>query len=131
MKNRHLLTLAAVLFCGITLAEDKKPAVVHVDVNAAEKLVKEGKVVVLDVRTADEHKEARIAGSKNVDFTESDFEKKAGELDKSKSYLVHCASGRRSTASLEVLQKLGFQQLYHLDGGIKAWQAAGKPVEKK
>ena len=131
MKTRHLLTLAAALFCGITFAEDKKPEVVHVDANGADKLVKEGKVVVLDVRTADEHKEARIAGSKNVDFTENDFEKKAGELDKSKSYLIHCGSGRRSTASLEVLQKLGFQHLYHLDGGLKAWQAAGKPVEKK
>ena len=130
MKTRHLLTLAAALLCGVALAEDKKPGVVHVDANGAEKLMKEGKIVVLDVRTADEHKEVRIAGSKNMDFTEGDFEKKTGELDKSKSYLVHCASGRRSTNSLEVLQKLGFQHLYHLDGGIKAWQAAGKPVEK-
>lgn len=131
MKIRHFIALAAALLCGIALAEDKKPAVVHVDANAAEKLVKEGKVAVLDVRTADEHKELRIPGSKNVDFTENDFEKKAGELDKSKAWLVHCASGRRSTNSLEVLQKVGFQQIYHLDGGIKAWQTAGKPVETK
>lgn len=131
MKTRHFLTLAAALFCGITLAEDKSAdGATHVDANAAEKLVKEGKVVVLDVRTADEFKEGRIAGAKNIDFTENDFGQKAAELDKSKSYLVHCAAGKRSTASLEILQKLGFQHLYHLDGGLKGWQAAGKPVEK-
>jgi rhodanese-related sulfurtransferase len=90
----------------------------------------EGKVVVLDVRTADEYNGGHIAGAKNIDFTENDFAEKAGKLDKSKPYLVHCASGRRSTASLEVLQKLGFKSIYHLDGGFKGWEKAGKPVEK-
>jgi rhodanese-related sulfurtransferase len=92
--------------------------------------VKEGKVTVLDVRTPDEYKEAHIAGAKNIDFTENDFESKVGGLDKSKPYLVHCASGGRSTNSLATFKKLGFQSIYHLDGGFKAWQAAGKPVEK-
>ena len=100
------------------------------DANAAEKLVKEGKVTIVDVRTANEYKEGHIAGAKNFDFTENDFEGNVGKLDKSKPYLVHCGSGRRSTSSLEVFKKLGFQSIYHLDGGLKAWEAAGKPVEK-
>ena len=131
MTTRLFLSLAAILLCGITLADDKKSdGATHVDPAGAEKLIQEGKVAVLDVRTADEYKEGHIAGAKNIDFTESDFEKQAGELDKSKPLLVHCGSGRRSTSSLEILQKLGFQHLYHLDGGLKAWQAAGKPTEK-
>ena len=131
MKTRHILTLAAALFCGVTFADDKKAdGAIHVDANAAEKLVKEGKVTVVDVRTADEYKAGRIAGAKNIDFTENDFEKKVSELDKSKSYLVHCGSGRRSTSSLETFKKLGFPSIYHLDGGMKGWEAAGKPVEK-
>lgn len=131
MNTRHFLTLAAALLCSVTFAEDKTSAAAkNVDANAAEALIKEGRVSILDVRTADEFKEGHIAGAKNIDFTENDFEQKAAELDKTKPYLVHCASGRRSTASLEVLQKLGFKQLYHMDGGFKDWQAAGKPVEK-
>jgi phage shock protein E len=131
MNTRTFLTIAAVFVCGIILADDQKSdGVTHVDPDGADKLIKEGKVTVLDVRSADEHKGGHIAGAKNIDFTENDFEKKASELDKSASYLVHCGSGRRSTASLEVLQKLGFKQLYHLDGGMKAWEASGKPVEK-
>jgi rhodanese-related sulfurtransferase len=131
MTTRHFLTLATVLLCGVTFADDKKSdGATHVDADAAAKLVEEGKVTVLDVRTPDEYREGHIAGAKHIDFTENDFEKKAAELDKSKPYLVHCASGRRSTASLEVLQKLGFKNHYHLDGGLNGWKKAGKPVEK-
>jgi rhodanese-related sulfurtransferase len=43
---------------------------------------------------------------------------------------VHCASGGRSTHSLALFKKHQFQSIYHLDGGIKAWQKAGLPVEK-
>lgn len=131
MNTRLFLTLAAALLCGFTFADDKQAdGATHVDPNAAEKLIMEGKVTVLDVRTADEFKDRRITGAKNIDFTENDFEKKVSELDKSKPYLVHCASGHRSTNALETLQKLGFQSVYHLDGGLKAWEAAGKAVEK-
>jgi rhodanese-related sulfurtransferase len=131
MNTRLFLTLAAALVCGIAVADDKKSdGATHVDADAAAKLVEEGKVVVLDVRTADEYNGGHIAGAKNIDFTENDFAEKAGKLDKSKPYLVHCASGRRSTASLEVLQKLGFKSIYHFDGGFKGWEKAGKPVEK-
>lgn len=131
MRIRHLLPLALTLVFSIVLADDKKTAgTTHVDANAAAKLIKEGNVIVLDVRTADEYAEGHIAGAKNIDFTENDFEQKAGALDRKKPYLVHCAVGGRSTSSLEVFKKLGFQSIYHLDGGFKAWQKAGNPVEK-
>jgi rhodanese-related sulfurtransferase len=131
MTSRLFLTLAAAFLCGIALADDKKSdGATHVDPNAAEKLVKEGKVTVVDVRTVNEYKQGHIAGAKNIDVTENDFEDKVSKLDKSKPYLVHCASGHRSTNSLETFKKLGFQSIYHLDGGMKAWEAAGKSVEK-
>src|SRR4051812_29916309 len=121
MKTRRfLLTLTAILLGGIAAADDKKSdGATHVDANAAEKLVTGGKVTVLDVRTANEYKQGHIAGAKNIDFTEGSFEAEVAKLDKSKPYLVHCASGHRSTNSLETFKKLGFQSVYHLDGGIK------------
>lgn len=125
------LILSTLMLCGAVFAEEKKTGdVTHVKPDEAEKLVKDGTVTVLDVRTADEYKGGHIKGATNIDFTENSFEGLVGKLDKSKPYLVHCASGKRSTASLEVLQKLGFQKLYHLDGGFNAWDNAGKPVAK-
>lgn len=110
--------------------EHDSPGVQHVDPKQAQAMVMDKKVVVLDIRTPGEFSSGRIAGAKNIDFQAPDFEQRIDNLDKSKSYLVHCASGGRSTHSLMLFKKHQFQAIYHLDGGIKAWQKAGLPVEK-
>jgi len=129
------LTILVVLSCPAPsrAADPAKPAgseVKHVDAQEAQKLIAKKKVVVLDIRTPAEYKAVRIAGATNIDFLAPDFEERLTRLDTNKTYLVHCASGGRSTKSLPVLSKHQFQFLYHLDGGIKAWEKAGLPVEK-
>jgi len=49
-------------------------------------------------------------------------------LDRKQTYLVHCAAGGRSGKTLEMMK--GFTAVYHLNEGFKAWEKAGKPVEK-
>lgn len=105
-------------------------SVKHVDAKQAQSLLADKKVVVLDIRTPEEYQEGRIAGATNINFQASDFEQKIAALDKSKTYLVHCASGGRSKRSLPVFEKLQFQSIYHLDGGIIGWEKAGFPVKK-
>jgi rhodanese-related sulfurtransferase len=111
-------------------SEPAPGAVKHVDPKEAEKLIADKKVIILDIRTPNEFKTAHIAGATNIDFLAQDFEKRISLLDTNKAYLVHCASGGRSTRSLPVLKKHQFEFLYHLDGGIKAWEKAGLPVDK-
>jgi len=101
-----------------------------VDPKRADELIQQKKVVILDIRTPKEFAEGHIAGAKNIDFRAADFEKQISVLDRTPHYLVHCASGGRSTQSLEVFKRLHFRSIVHLDGGIKAWQQAGKPVVK-
>ena len=86
--------------------------------------------VVLDVRTKKEYQEGHIPGSVLIDFNAEDFEQQVAKLDKSKTYLVHCASGGRSARACKKMDKLGFQKLYNLEGGMGAWEKAGKPVKK-
>jgi rhodanese-related sulfurtransferase len=86
--------------------------------------------VILDVRTPEEFQAGHIAGAVNLDIGASDFEAKAALLDRSKIYLVHCASGVRSVRACEKLNQLDFPNLYNLSGGFKAWVKADKPVEK-
>jgi rhodanese-related sulfurtransferase len=105
------------------------PIIMHANPEQAAKMVSEGKVLVLDIRTPAEYQAQRIAGATNLDFRAPDFEQRLGTLDRNATYLLHCASGGRSTRSLPVFEKLGFQFVTHLDGGIKAWIAAGKPTE--
>ena len=129
-----LLFLAAVLTClarPLSAQTAAPVAVKNVSAEDAEKLLKEKKdIVVIDLRTETEFKAGHIAGAKNIDFLGSDFAKQIGALDKTKTYLVHCGSGRRSTKSLEVFQAQNISSILHLNEGFKAWEAAGKPVEK-
>ena len=125
------LLLATVLFTLVVPAIAEPEPVKNVAIADAAKVIAERKdVVVLDLRTEDEFKTGHIAGAKNIDFLGSDFAKKVGELDKGKTYLVHCGSGGRSTRSLDVFQSQKFTSILHMNEGFKAWTAAGKPVEK-
>jgi len=103
----------------------------HVDAKgAALMLKKDSKIVTLDIRTPEEFKSGHIKGAKNIDFRADTFESDIGKLDRSKTYLVHCASGGRSGRSLADFQKLKFKHIIHLDGGYRGWEKEGLPVVK-
>jgi len=127
---------AAMLSVGLQTArtEERKPtapsSVRHADARQAAKLVATNSVVVLDVRTPREFASGHIAGATNINYLSGDFSDQLAQLDRSKSYLLHCAVGGRSTNALPKLARLGFTNVIHLDGGFKAWQAAGNPVVK-
>lgn len=111
--------------------ETSTPMIENVDVNkAAELLESDTDIVVLDVRTPEEFSSERIAGAVNIDFRAADFSEKLASLDKNQTYLVHCAAGGRSAKSRDIMEKAGFTSIYHMDGGMGAWESAGKPVEK-
>ena len=125
---KHLiLTLALALSATLATADEVK----HVKSKEAAAIVAKGDVVVLDVRTPDEFSEGHIDGAKNIDFlNDAKFKAEAAKLDKSKTYLVHCQAGGRSSKSLKVLQDLGIKNLIHLDDGFGGWKDADLPVKK-
>ncbi len=139
MKIKHLIAtlLIALAAAPTTFAADEKPpaaekktVVKRVDVDEFDKLRADKKNVVLDVRTESEFKAGHIPGAVNVDVNAADFDEKAAKLDKSKTYLVHCGAGGRSARASKKLEGMGFKELYDLAPGFKAWEKAGKPVEK-
>ena len=102
----------------------------NINVDQFDKLRQQTNVVVLDVRTPKEFAAGHITGATNLDWNAPDFAKKADALDKSKTYLVHCAIGGRSAKASDRMAALQFTNVYNLEGGMKAWEKAGKPVEK-
>jgi rhodanese-related sulfurtransferase len=50
------------------------------------------------------------------------------EFETDRRVILYCASGGRSALGADALRQLGYSRIAHLDGGIKAWQAAGLPV---
>jgi rhodanese-related sulfurtransferase len=134
MKTIKLLSILTCLIAAPLLAADKPPvppSVKNVGVEEFDKLRTDKKNVVLDVRTPEEFDKGHIPGAINVDFNAPDFQKKVAELDKSKTYLVHCAGGVRSAKACTAMDKIAFPNIVNLEPGFRAWEKAGKPVEKK
>ncbi len=52
------------------------------------------------------------------------------ELQADRRVILHCQSGGRSALGADLLREMGYAKVAHLDGGMNAWKAAGKPVEK-
>jgi rhodanese-related sulfurtransferase len=102
----------------------------NIGVDQFDKLRQQTNAVVLDVRTPKEFAAGHIPGAVNIDWNGADFASKAAALDKSKTYLVHCAVGGRSAKASDKMTAIQFTNVYNLEGGMKAWENAGKPVEK-
>ena len=85
---------------------------------------------LIDVRTIDEFNKGHINNAMMIDYLKDDFKSRLLKLDKTKPVFVYCASGARSSASASILSELGFNQVYDLKGGFRAWSAASKPTTK-
>jgi rhodanese-related sulfurtransferase len=132
MKWIHF-ALATALVIGSSAAwsqEKKAKAYKDVGPEQFDKLRSAKDAVVLDVRRPSEFTQGHISGATNIDWYASDFDKRISALDKSKTYLVHCAGGVRSSKAAEKLTNMKFTNVVNLEGGFKAWEAAGKPVKK-
>jgi thioredoxin 1 len=83
---------------------------------------------LIDVRTPEEYKNGFIKGAKNIDWNATSFENEIKKLDKEKAVYVYCLGGGRSGAAAEKMKELGFKEVYDMQGGMMAWNNAGKPV---
>ena len=82
-------------------------------------------LLVLDVRESDEWAAGHVAGSTHVPLME--LGDRIGELPLVEQTLVVCRSGHRSAHATAYLRQLGIEAV-NLDGGLAAWQQAGRPL---
>jgi hydroxyacylglutathione hydrolase len=82
--------------------------------------------LVLDVRTAHERHDKRIAGSLHIPLNQ--LPRRLDDLPRHHKLVIHCASGYRSSIAASLLERHGLTDLADLEGGISAWEAAGLEV---
>ena len=87
-------------------------------------------VVILDVRTPIEYKRGHLENAVNINYYSFSFKKQIKELDRDKTYLLHCHSGVRSGRSIPIMLAAGFKNIIHMDGGYKAWKDQGLPISE-
>ena len=89
---------------------------------------KKKKNIIIDVRTPEEVSEGHLPGAKNIDVQGDIFKASIDLLDKDKTYLLYCRSGKRTAVAGAKMKAAGFKNVYSLDGGITAWKEKGKPL---
>lgn len=96
------------------------------DVRTAAKLVKGGDAVLLDVREHDEWREGHAPDAVHIPLGE--LAQRFTELPTGRRIVAVCRSGNRSSRATESLRRAGLQ-VENLEGGMKAWQKVGLPLE--
>ena len=99
----------------------------HIDSISAEELAQimnKEKVNVLDVRKKSEFLSEHIVDAENapLDFINDSM----AQIDKNKTYYVHCAGGYRSMIFNSILRARGYDNLVDVKGGFKDIKETGK-----
>jgi rhodanese-related sulfurtransferase len=89
----------------------------------AEQLEKDSDAVILDVRTPEEVEDGYIPNAKHIDiYLGQAFLAELEKLDKSKNYYVYCRTGNRSGQACKLMENMGFNNAFNLEGGIMGWE---------
>src|SRR6476660_6156808 len=101
----------------VTVAETKQ----RLQANTAAKLI--------DVREDNEWQVSHAAGAEHLGkgIIERDIE--ATVPDKATELILYCGGGYRSALAADVLQQMGYTNVWSMAGGWKAWRDSGAPIE--
>jgi rhodanese-related sulfurtransferase len=113
----------------LKLVNDAKRRIKHMTIEDYKKMPRDGHVLI-DTREDREWDAGHAAGAIHMSkgVIERDIESEI--LDKSQTLVLYCGGGYRSVLVAEALQNMGYTNAISLDGGWRAWNEAGLPVEK-
>ena len=115
----------------LQLVKDAKSRVRETTVDDVKARLDRGeKVLLVDVREESEWARDHLPGAVHLGkgIIERDVEQRAP--DPSTPMILYCGGGFRSALAADNLQKMGYTNVTSMDGGWRAWTAAGLPVEK-
>ena len=114
----------------LKIVNDAKGRISEVTVAETRDRLKENpKAKLIDVREDKEWDAAHAAGSIHLGkgIIERDIE--TTSPDKAAELILYCGGGYRSALAADVLQTMGYTNVYSMAGGWKAWKESGAPVE--
>lgn len=87
-------------------------------------------IQLIDVRKPEEFSSGHIENAVNMNFYDSDFESQLKSLDKTKEVYIYCRSGGRSGKTAKMMEEMGFEKIYDLEGGMINWEKNSMKVVK-
>ncbi len=116
----------------LALVQDAKKRIREIDIEEYKRLLAAGDAgQLVDVREDHEFEAAHAAGAIHLSkgIIERDIEKMFP--DKQTRLVLYCGGGYRSALATDNLQKMGYTNVISLDGGWRAIEASGLPLERK
>jgi len=114
----------------LKVVDDAKSRIKEVTVaDTRDRLAANPNAKLIDVREDNEWDEAHAKGAIHLGkgIIERDIE--ATVPDKSTETILYCGGGYRSALAADVLQTMGYTNVWSMAGGWKAWKESGAPVE--
>ena len=115
----------------LKIVNDAKSRIKEMNVaETRDRLAANPQAKLIDVREDNEWNQAHAAGAEHLGkgIIERDIE--AAVPSKSTELILYCGGGYRSALAADVLQEMGYTNVWSMAGGWKAWQESGAPVEK-
>lgn len=85
--------------------------------------------IIIDVRTLTEFQSGHLQDAILIDFYQDTFREELDELEKDKTYLIYCRTGRRTGETMVIMEELGFSHVYNMLDGITEWNNLGLPID--
>ena len=114
----------------LKLVNDAKTRVREVTVAETQKRLKaNSKAKLIDVREDNEWQAGHAAGAEHLGkgIIERDIEEEVP--NKSTELILYCGGGFRSALVADVLQQMGYTNVFSMAGGWKAWRESGGEVQ--
>ena len=114
----------------LKLVNDAKTRIREVTVNETrERMATDNSIRLIDVREDHEWSDAHASGAEHLGkgIIERDIE--VSVPDKSTEVILYCGGGYRSALVADVLQNMGYTNVFSMAGGWKAWKESGAPIE--
>ena len=115
----------------LKLVNDAKSRIQQTDIQGYKRMLAAGeKPLLVDTREESEWAAGHAAGAVHISkgVIERDIETRVP--DRSTKIVLYCGGGFRSALAADALAKMGYTNAISLDGGWRAWQQSGLPVER-
>ena len=114
----------------LKLVEDMKPNIKELTIDdVKQKLDRSEKFHLVDVREESEWAAGHLPNAEYLGrgIIERDIETKIPNT--ADEIILYCGGGFRSALAAENLQKMGYTNVYSMDGGFRGWKEKGLPIE--
>jgi rhodanese-related sulfurtransferase len=113
----------------LALVNDAKSRVKEMTIDDYKKMPPEGHILI-DVREDREWSDGHAAGAVHLSKGTIERDIELEIPDKAQMLVLYCGGGYRSALAADAIQKMGYRNAISLDGGWRAWNDAGLPIEK-